>query len=49
MNLSLSRSQSNDNFKIGNVFAKERPNDFSVIMKFVIVTTLFFSIAVMIF
>jgi|DewCreStandDraft_4_1066084.scaffolds.fasta_scaffold10266_3 hypothetical protein len=49
MNLTISRSQTNDDFKIGNVFAKERPNDFSIIMKFIIGASLFFSIAVMIF
>lgn len=49
MSLIVSRPQSDNDFKIGNVFAKERPNDFSIIMKFIIGASLFFSIAVMIF
>jgi hypothetical protein len=49
MNRTISRSQTNEDFKIGNVFAKERPNDFSIIMKLIIGASLFFSIAVMIF
>lgn len=49
MHLTMSRSQTNEDFKIGNVFAKERPNDFSIIMKFVIGASLFLSIAVIIF
>lgn len=49
MNLTISRSHTNKDFRIGNVFAKERPNDFLIIMKFIIGASLFFSIAVMIF
>jgi hypothetical protein len=49
MNLSVTSPQSKDDFKIGNVFAKERPDDFSIIMKVIIGASLFFSIAVMIF
>ncbi len=49
MNTIVSRQQTQEDFNIGNVFAKERPNDFSIIMRFVIVATLFFSIAVIIF
>lgn len=49
MNLTISRPETKEDFKIGNIFAKERPNDFSIIMKFIIAASLFFSIAVMIF
>jgi hypothetical protein len=36
-------------FNYGNVFAKERKNDFSIIMKIIIASSFLFAIAVMIF
>lgn len=36
-------------FNYGNVFATERKNDFSIIMKIIIASSFLFAIAVMIF
>lgn len=49
MNTTLSQMQIKENFNIGKVYAKERQNDFSIIMKFIIAASVFFSIAVTIF
>lgn len=49
MNSSLSQIQLKDDLKIGKVYAKERQNDFSIIMRLIIAASLFFSIAVAIF
>lgn len=49
MNNTLSQIQIKDDFKIGKVYAKERQNDFSIIMRLIIAASLFFSIAVTIF
>ncbi len=36
-------------FKYGNIFATERKNDFSIIMKIIIASSFLFAIGVMIF
>ncbi len=38
-----------EDFNYGRVFAKERKNDFSIIMKIVIASSFFFAIGVLIF
>ncbi|MFN3694089.1 MAG: hypothetical protein ACK4UV_03695 [Ignavibacterium sp.] len=49
MNTTLSHTRLKDDFKIGKVYAKERQNDFSIIIRLIIAASLFFSIAVTIF
>lgn len=49
MNTYSSNIQLKEDFKIGKVYAKERENDFSVIMRVIIAASLFLSIAVTIF
>ncbi|MEP0861756.1 MAG: hypothetical protein HRF52_10010 [Ignavibacterium sp.] len=49
MNTTYSQIQIKEDFKIGKVYAKERQNDFSIIMRLIIAASLFFSIAVTIF
>jgi hypothetical protein len=38
-----------EDFNYGRVFAKERRNDFSIIMKIVIASSFFFAVGVLIF
>ncbi|MCX8105282.1 MAG: hypothetical protein N3D80_05335 [Ignavibacterium album] len=49
MNTTLGSMQIKEDIKIGKVYAKERSNDFSIIMRLIIAASLFFSIAVTIF
>ncbi len=49
MKAALNNSNLFTDFNYGNVFAKERKNDFSIIMKIVILSSFLFAIAVMIF
>ncbi|GMU94982.1 MULTISPECIES: hypothetical protein [Ignavibacterium] len=49
MNTFMSQTQVKEELKIGKVYAKEKENDFSIIMRLIIAASLFFSIAVTIF
>lgn len=46
---SASNSQLISDFNYGRVFAVERKNDFSIIMKIIIASSFLFAVAVMIF
>lgn len=49
MKAAVNNSNLITDFNYGNVFATERKNDFSIIMKIIIASSFLFAIAVMIF
>jgi hypothetical protein len=49
MKAAVNNSNLITDFNYGNVFAMERKNDFSIIMKIIIASSFLFAIAVMIF
>jgi hypothetical protein len=49
MKATINTSNLISDFNYGNVFATERKNDFSIIMKIIIASSFLFAIAVMIF
>lgn len=49
MNSGVSKFNFNEDLKIGRVYAKERQNDFLLIMRFIIAASIFFSVALLVF